>query len=484
MDYYDYVKLNSNSNVYFNNSNTKLKYSVIPKGFTETTIYETFIFYCLKRKTIDEELDVICKINRDDGLKTIEELKSSGVNYTTDDFVNLLQHIFEKNIIRKKIEIVEPLPEFKVTELSTFTNLYLPLLSLSKRMYSNHRKETDKLRNYILEYSDSVKKSLLKFLQNDLSYTKQIIDELSKFLDSITVWDVVNGSMTITSTDLTQCTNNTFLKNSIVNLSSTYLNIVINKIDYSNIDIRKNLKLSERHIATIKTFVYDEFQPLEKFFDNQSLNEILIGMNSFDEIREVLSNKILLEINQSDGFEPVLGKDTMTEIYEFLFYLTVNIYLSKASELQHLEDKKNLGDFLFTCISLTMKNKNTLNMTQDEMYNKLLKSKELEKSEITTYLRDISDELREIENMQKNLKLGKWSKGQTKGLVTYMADTYDGEMLQHDIRETINVGEIDISTSESQQEDFVESEISGEVNDLGFIADDDDYGDRDGDEGF
>ena len=100
------------------------------------------------------------------------------------------------------------------------------------------------------------------------------------------------------------------------------------------------------------------------------------------------------------------------------------------------------------------------------------------------YLRDISDELREIENMQKNLKLGKWSKGQTKGLVTYTADTYDGEMLQQDIRDTTIQGDVDISSSEQQQQDFVDAEISREVNDLGFMADDDDYGERDGDEGF
>ena len=111
------------------------------------------------------------------------------------------------------------------------------------------------------------------------------------------------------------------------------------------------------------------------------------------------------------------------------------MYVTEIYNSDDFDSKKRLVDVLFTLIQMINKNKETLNMTQEEMYSKLLKYKETEKSEITTYLRDISDELREIENVMKNNKLGKWSKGQTKGLVTYTADTYDGEVMQQDIRD-------------------------------------------------
>lgn len=484
MEYYDYVKSNSNANIYFNNGDTKLKYSKIPQGFTEITIYNTFIFYCLKRVSPDEELDAICKTDRRQGVKTIEELKQSGVNYDLNDFVNLLQHIFSKNIIRSSIDIVQPSPEYTNSKLSSFIELYMPLLGLSNQMYTKYREKTDTFRNFMLEYSESVKVELLSFFRNDLSYTVQHIDELTDFLEKITSWNTVNGSLTINTDDLTQNTNNTFLKNSILNLSSIYLNIIVNNVDYSNIEVRKSLKLSERHINTIKTFVHAEFQPLEKFFDNRVLGEILLSMSELNEVSDLLNDNIVLEIIQNRGFEPVLGKDTMSEVYEFILYVALNIYLQKCLEINSLENKKNLGDLLFTMINLIKENKKTLNMTQEEMYSKLLKYKEVEKSEITTYLRDISDEHREIENMQKNLKLGKWSKGQTKGLVTYTADTYDGELLQQDTRDSMNISEVDILSSEQQEQEFVNIEINREVNDLGFIADDDDFGERDGDEGF
>jgi len=146
--------------------------------------------------------------------------------------------------------------------------------------------------------------------------------------------------------------------------------------------------------------------------------------------------------------------------------------------------KKTMGDLIFTYLKMIRENKKTLNMTQEEMYSKLLKYKEIEKSEITTYLRDITDELREIENVMKNNKLGKWSKGQTKGLVTYMADTYDGEMIQDDNRGTQQDDAMDIATSEQVAEDVSNETIMNEEMNLAMLAEDDDFGNYDGDEGF
>jgi len=55
------------------------------------------------------------------------------------------------------------------------------------------------------------------------------------------------------------------------------------------------------------------------------------------------------------------------------------------------------------------------------------RAKEKEKDIITTYLKDLTDEEREVENLFKNSRLGKWSKGLQKGLRVYQKDTYDEE---------------------------------------------------------
>ena len=50
-----------------------------------------------------------------------------------------------------------------------------------------------------------------------------------------------------------------------------------------------------------------------------------------------------------------------------------------------------------------------------------------EKKEITDYLKNLTDEEREVENIFKNQKLEKWSKGLQKGLTQYVQETYDEE---------------------------------------------------------
>ena len=57
-------------------------------------------------------------------------------------------------------------------------------------------------------------------------------------------------------------------------------------------------------------------------------------------------------------------------------------------------------------------------------------SKEREKEDITDYLKGMTDEEREVENIFKNQKLERWSKGLQKGLTQYVQETYDEEREQ------------------------------------------------------
>ena len=477
-EYYDFTKKNSKPNIRINNLNTKLEYEKIPNLFSENVIYNTFIFYCLKQKTIDAELNRICKVDPATfDARTEEELKRTGVNYNEEDFDLLLKHIFSKNIIRNEIRVSLPITEIENPNLSQFNDLYIPLLDISKQEYSKNRKQTDLLRNYVLEYIDVIKTSLLSLYSSDLSYSKSQLNEVETFFESLGEWNRVEGTLTISSDDLTANTSITFLQNTIDKLGKLFPYAVINSVNYSNIKIRKNLNLSDRHISDIQTFVYSEFQPLETFYEDGELNTILEKIvKETSTIINYLKNGPNLLVNLEDIQTIVLGKTTMIEVYQFFVCLIINVYITEAYITEDYDIKKRLGDFIFNLLQMVSKNKKTLNMTQEEMYSKLLKYKETEKSEITTYLRDISDELREIENVMKNNKLGKWSKGQTKGLVTYTADTYDGEAMKQDLRDQDNL--------EFSQEEQMANDISDEVDNLGFLADDDDFGERDGDEGF
>ena len=69
----------------------------------------------------------------------------------------------------------------------------------------------------------------------------------------------------------------------------------------------------------------------------------------------------------------------------------------------------------------------SVDFNYSSLMEKIHRAKEKEKDDITSYLKELTDEEREIENLFKNSKLGKWSKGLQKGLRVYQKDTYDDE---------------------------------------------------------
>ena len=95
-------------------------------------------------------------------------------------------------------------------------------------------------------------------------------------------------------------------------------------------------------------------------------------------------------------------------------------------------------------------------------------------------LKDLSDDARKVAFKKKNLKLDEWNMGQQKGLTTYVKDWVDtGEE-----RDYMDLEQPIILEEGEEGEDVYLNDEDKENNDLGNLADDDDYGDNDGDEGF
>ena len=113
---------------------------------------------------------------------------------------------------------------------------------------------------------------------------------------------------------------------------------------------------------------------------------------------------------------------------------------------------------------------------------------------ITDYLKAMTDEEREIENIFKNQKLERWSKGLQKGFRTYEGKTYDQErtamekqaILEKKMGENNLVTEMnkDVFMMDMLESEAVAAEIEAEEYSMSHLPEDDDYGDRDGDEGY
>jgi hypothetical protein len=74
-----------------------------------------------------------------------------------------------------------------------------------------------------------------------------------------------------------------------------------------------------------------------------------------------------------------------------------------------------IAELLTAYIAMYTKDRDDIDLSYTEIMEKVLRSKEKEKDEMTTYLKDLTDEEREIENIHKNNKLGKWGVGLTPG---------------------------------------------------------------------
>jgi len=103
--------------------------------------------------------------------------------------------------------------------------------------------------------------------------------------------------------------------------------------------------------------------------------------------------------------------------------------------------------------------------------NKILKSKESEKQEITDGLAMLTEDEREVENILKNNKLEKWGIGLQKSLFSYDQDAYDNErmMTQQKIiqKNTLDPDEFDFYS-------YLNMEADAEDNIIEYLGEDDD----------
>lgn len=135
---------------------------------------------------------------------------------------------------------------------------------------------------------------------------------------------------------------------------------------------------------------------------------------------------------------------------------------------------------------------NTSNINYDDIYKKVLVSRENEKNTITRTLKDMSDEEREVQNLFKGHKLESWGKGLTKGLTRYVKENYDEEReaMEKRLNHERNMGKIDAATKmnmdifmeQAEYDEMINQEIENEEYSLDRLGDDDDFGQLDGDE--
>ena len=201
---------------------------------------------------------------------------------------------------------------------------------------------------------------------------------------------------------------------------------------------------------------------------------------------------ILLKDDDSIITREVLPKEDVNDIISSVEVNEEATGLVTELELVRAEKKgirEKIAEIIIHFISIIDNDKQTINLNSKIIKEKTTRAKDKEKDTITTFLRDLSVEEREIENEFKNYRLERWNKGLQKGLTQYVASTYDEERetMEKQLLNERQLGKKDyvsdmnreIYMGDLEESERVNDSIEQEEYNMNNIPDDDDFGDHD-----
>jgi len=546
--------------------NTKNIYPPIKKEFSEKTIYNAFIYYCnfTSLLPIPENILPLCNqkpldiINLTDSREEImKKLKESGINYSLDSFLRMLQIISRNNIIHIDMDnvlvsslrkLTYLLEEFKSenekTVPSSLVNLLLSAMDTFDIGSDETTKEVKDLNNYLIKQIEAMKSDLTDFLRENKGrdITRNKMNEVYDFINTLSDWSDKKSENVYNFTH--------FFKSFIDNFVGIFPNIILNKVDYKENYIPKYLGLSKNHEGKIKTIISDYYDKLRVFYDVPALGNILQRVqrkcNNLLKLSKNTPTFVTIK-NKQDGKEngkdsetkPIFDERTSKFLYEYYLLKVLSEYIDLSDEpsmivkrvqrknivgtrfdvedivsVDYLDenntaidinvdidnriefdtnllsgDKKELkqkvANLLIEFLRIMNSYKEIVDISYDQVLDRVFKLKEKEKDIITDRLKTMTDEERDADTILKVNKLGVWSKGLQKGLTTYVKETYDEErefieqMLQFErkaqrkIRETnMDNTNMDMVLDDLIEETERENEIEREAYDIGGYTED------------
>ena len=465
----------------------------------------------------------------------INMLKLNGKKFTIENFNQLILYIsqnniinieYTSNIVNNYIVFKDLLNYFNEQETSIFSKpLFSKLNTILDAYDLTYQEDTEAIRdckNYLVSKNDILKEGIIDFMikhsklsKNKMKYFQLCLNNLCNFNDND------NNNKINKMID--------FSKTNIYNIISILPNIVINKIDYSNINIPKHWMLSEKHINDIKEIIKTYYANLSSLYGDSQIDSVLMKIQEICKDIIKIVDKIYYQVNIIKNYKEyyfALDEKILTQLMLYFYYTIFNEYINLAKNIELLDSSilksgdgdtgilaeeepdetldiisgeqkllaTKIADIIALFMEIVCSNKEIIDTSYDNVMEKVSRSKEKEKTQITDYLKHLTDEEREIENIFKNSKLERWNVGLQKGLTQYVKETYDDERekleTQAILEKKLGINDLvtnmnkDIYMLDLISEDAIEAEENFEQFDISHIPDDDDYGEQDGDEDY
>jgi hypothetical protein len=551
----DDIALTSKAPILFDPENTKRKFLPISNEFTTETIYSAIISFCKYNtdQPLSLELRAVCldkpdEYDKRDSLKDkIEILKRAGRIYDNNSLQNLLEIVNRRNIVNVDVKTLVYNNIQKMRDLIEILNeennniIKKPFRERLEAMLdtfvigglSEDTKEMRSMKNYLYSTNIAITDSLVDFVKRNTRAS--VAKKFEKCIKNVNEFELTGDSMILDKKDETVYKHVHFIKNTLYLLIKVFPNMIKNSVNYRDVRIPKHWGLSERHVLDIQNIIRKHYSPLIAFHNDMEITKVFelfskhtqyileLAHSTFyyspikleeHEMYSIFDDKLTNELFKyyllstlSQFVDVAMSDELYTDVVKpvqptYESGLTeIEITDTGPDDMPQLEmisgDKKMMSEKVGLLMSSLMEvicgNKEVINYNYESLMERLLRAKEKEKDLITNYLKEMTDEEREIENLYKNYKLERWAVGQQKGFREYQPDTYDQEResMEKQYLLEIQANKID-GVSDMNREIFamdvlhnqqVADEIEAEEYDMSHIGEDNDnYGEEEYDD--
>jgi len=403
--------------------------------------------------------------------------------------------------------------------------------------------EVKNLNNFLIRINEEMKNELISFIKYNSTLSNKKIKNFTKQISNLSIWNFDNSTRNedIKISDDIMYSIVNFYKSFINNFVNVFPSIILNKINYNFIEIPEYYGYSENHKKKLQEYFSIYFISLQKFYGK----EVSILFNILNEIKKIGNNLVQLSqitpcfSNIKNGREILKGViDDRTSRFLFEYYLLrilityINLsdendminYVKNKEEIddvytvEYIEDKETkidlsidlrdntnlqiftgnkkelkekVADLLITFIEIMNNEKEEIDITYEDIQDRVFKLKEREKKMVTDRLKSMTDEERDADTIMKITKQGLYSKGLQKGLTVYDKDFYEEEQ---DLRYNMDMAEkiirkknknasdenIDILVDEYLEQKLVDAEIDNDAYDIEYLGEDFFNGNYDG----
>ena len=542
----------------FDPADTKFRYPRLSPEFSEETIYRAFIVYCKYNShiPISESLRAVCmgkpaSFDIQNSIdQKIKNLKAEGRMYSLESLDELMAIVNRNNLVHLDLRrpiwsniqtIMDVLEAAEMEDGEAVparfrTALTEALSSDSHQGWSGlpvlteDTPEIRTLKNYLDTTTTRMSADLRGFVAQNAS--TQLSRAFGASLDRL-------YAFTATGNEPVRMVN--FMRRTVRQISRVLPSIVLNEVDYTSVPVPRHWKLSERHTADIKEFVRRYYAPLAEFYGDPeiagAIERVILSVRPLQALSELTYFEIPLRQGETVYFS-MFGERMCSLLFRFYFTSALFEYMRVIEDMdtivrtvvrpvqmstddvmtsvqvaeadtgniteveivagERLVMAQKLSGLVGALVKMTCSDQGDLgaiDYSYEELMERILRSKEKEKDNITSYLKEMSDEEREVENLFKNHKLGMWGVGQQKGFRTYQAETYDAEReaMEKQTLVELRLGQSNLVTDMNRDifamdaiaEQAEAERIEAEAMDLGmYVGEEDDHGNLDGDEMF